>query len=1095
MSDARTARNARNVMSAMDRMNAAPPEGYNESQWAAITECDRHLLVAAGAGTGKTHTVVGKLLWLLGVPIGGRVHDRPLRMRDVAAITFTNQAAADLERKLRKALRAAGRRDLAHEVDVARVGTIHSFCGDVLREFALRGASPLGAQVLEEGESAALMAECARDALLEALESQQIAGLEALLADYTARDVERWVSRLASDADRLERLTKEGYDHADARERALLRLASETLGLLGDRLVERGAVDFDRMIVATRDLMREDESVRRALRRRIRVLVVDEFQDVDPVQRDIAYLLGGLEEGARDDMRDDTCGDTGDGARLMLVGDPKQSIYRFRRADVTVWNEVERRFGPGGEGRVVTLAENFRSVAPVLALVEHGVGPALDEPVDTEGGARQPFEVPFAPVRVTRTRPGDVPAHAGVEFLVVPPDAEGNAPKMELARAAEARGVAERMVALNREHGVPWREMAILLTGWGALDIYQDALRRRGIPTYALRSGGFYDAREVVDLLLALQVARDPRDDRALVGFLRGPFVGVKDETLLAMARQCHRPYWDHLASCVLHDAEERALVERGRALVERLVALRDRVPVGRLLEDLVYDTGHLAHLALLGAEGAQGIANVRKLLDELHRRPDVSVGELLREIEECRDRGDDVQQARLFGEKEDVVTLTSVHSSKGLEWGVVFWCDLARAPRAETEKLLVGRDRICLGDPEADAKAQGEAWCALQERLRHEALAEQRRLWYVAATRARDLLVLSGVVCGKGARLKGTPAAMLTARYGALAEGVECEVEFAGQGATFRAPVRVADLVQVLGVAPGAVARPVLDAGSLPLPPAPIEVPLGRGRHSATSLMALDRCARRHWMKYVVGVREPAMERFAPAVERGARGGAAVVHGQVVHDVLERLRDEAELEALLEEAIERWDGDAPSAGTRAGQRLRERLAEEIRRAAAHPAYAAIASLPTARRELAFLHVVNETVQVTGSMDLAACDDGRVVILDVKTSRVESAAEAEIVAARYDVQRDVYGAAAAAISGLPVSGFAFHFTHAGVQVDGGEAGDATPLLDAAGVGEPAMARDPRECLGCGYRAAGWCAGVEMGVATASTVATPSRVTS
>ena len=113
--------------------HASPPDGYNASQWAAITECERHLLVAAGAGTGKTHTVVGKLLWLLGVPIGGRRHDRPVRMRDVAAITFTNQAAADLGRKLRKALRGAGRRDLAHEVDVARVGTIHSFCGDVLR--------------------------------------------------------------------------------------------------------------------------------------------------------------------------------------------------------------------------------------------------------------------------------------------------------------------------------------------------------------------------------------------------------------------------------------------------------------------------------------------------------------------------------------------------------------------------------------------------------------------------------------------------------------------------------------------------------------------------------------------------------------------------------------------------------------------------------------------------------------------------------------------------------------------------------------------------------------------------------------------------
>ncbi len=1067
-------------------MPVATPEGYTESQWAAIAECDRHLLVSAGAGTGKTHTVVGKLLWLLGVPVGGRTYDRPLRMRDIAAITFTNQAAADLGKKLRKALRKAGRRDLAHQVDMARVGTIHSFCGDVLREFALRGTSALGAQVLEEGESRALVAECARDALLGALEAQEIAGLEALLANHGVRDVERWACALASDADRLRRLT-DSYDECDAGERALLRLANETLGLLGERLVERGAVDFDRMIVAARDLIRDDASVRRALRRRIRVLVVDEFQDVDPVQRDIAWLLGGVTDGARD------------GTRLMLVGDPKQSIYRFRRADVTVWNEVEARFASGEDGRVVTLAENFRSAAPVLALVEECVGPALDEPVDAEGGERQPFEVSFSPVKVARDE--DVPAHAGVEFLVVPPDAEGKSMKIDPAREVEAAAVAERMVALHRDQGVPWGEMAILLTSWRSLATYQDALRRRGIPTYALRNGGFHRSREVLDLLLALQVARDPHDDRALVGFLRGPFVGVRDETLLAMARQCRGPYWDHLDTCELRDDAERALVERGRALVERLVALRDRVPAGRLLEDLVHDTGYLAHLALLGGDGAQGIANVRRLLDDLHRRPEASVGALLREIEESRERKDDVQQARLYGEKEDVVTITSVHSSKGLEWGVVFWCDLSRGQTTDAERLVVGRDRILLGDPDVPAKDRSPEWRALHGLAGQERMAEQRRLWYVAATRAKDLLVLSGIVCGGKSLAKTSPAAMITARYGAVADGVACEVEVTGQGRVFRAPVRVAHPALVATGEPEV--RPVPGADTLPLPPARIAAPVGRGRHSATSLMALDRCARRHWMKYVVGVREPAMERFAPKMEggagndtgSGAGGGSAVVHGQIVHDVLERLREEAELEALLESAIGRWDADAPSGDTHAGRRLRERLAEEIRRAAAQPEYAALAALPGARRELGFLHVVSETVQVTGSVDLAACDDGRVVILDVKTSRVEGRAGAELVAARYDVQRDVYSAAAAEISGLPVSRFAFHFTHCDEQVDGGDPGDATPLLVAAGAGDQAMARDPRECPGCGYRAAGWCAGVELGVGTSSAVRTPRPVTS
>lgn len=1068
---------------------------YTPSQWTAVEECDRHLLVSAGAGTGKTHTVIGKLLWLLGVPMVDpsgelREHGNPIRLRDLAAITFTNQAAADLKRKLRKRLREHGQRDLAHAVDAARVGTIHSFCGDVLREFALRGNAPLGGQVLEEGESAALVAECARDVLLAALDAGKVAGLEFLLRDYTARTVEEWIGSLAGDADRLRRLSA-SHDGSDPRESALLHLAASTVTRLYQRLDERGAVNFDRMIVATRDLIRDDVGVRRALQRRIRVLVMDEFQDVDPVQREIAYLLGGVEE------------EVGDATRLMLVGDPKQSIYRFRRADVSVWNEVQHAFEHGGRGSVISLGENFRSVAPVLAFVEDCIGPVLDSPVGGESEARHPFEVPFAPVHVTRN---DQPAHAGVEFLVVAPDDEGNARRVADARAMEAASVAERMMRLNRDNGLPWSEMAILLGGWRSLPIYENALRSRGIPTYALRNGGFHDTREIVDMQLALQIARDPGDDRALTGFLRSPFVGVKDETLLRIARQCRRPFWSDLDNCSIADADERDLLERGRALITRLAALRDRIPAAQLLDELLLETGYLAHLALRGDDSAQAAANVRQFLTDLRRRPEASVGTLLREIAESRARKDDVQQARLYGEHENVVTITSVHSSKGLEWGVVFWCDLMHAGHNGSAKLLTGSDELSLGDPDADSKEQPDRWMKLQAVLKLERTAEQRRLWYVAATRARDLLVVSGIAPGKGARLAGTAAQMLMGRYGVLNDGADGEIAISGQGVTVSAPVRVAGVaeadtdVSANGLEAAAAVAP---AASLRMPPAPISVPAGLGRHSATSLMAHASCPRRHWFRYVLGAPEPNASRavalpVAPAgpppagpttvspadaaAARGAPGGVSASHGQIVHDVLERLEEEAELELLLESAIAERDIDAPAAGTEAGARYRERLAGEIRRVAGDPAYAAIATLPTARRELDFVHLLSETAQVSGSMDLAAMEDGGLVILDVKTSQVSDRAEAEAVARRYAVQRDVYRSAAAAISGLPVSRFVFQFAHGGIQVDGADCGagevELAEVMSGMELGEPALAADPRECLGCGYRMAGWCPGAE-----------------
>ncbi|MBX6365928.1 MAG: UvrD-helicase domain-containing protein, partial [Gemmatimonadetes bacterium] len=128
--------------------NAARPEP-NDRQWEAIRAVDRHVLVHAGAGTGKTFTVVRRILYLLGVEVRGERIAQPVGLGRIAAITYTNRAAADLKGKLRAALRAEGLRREAYEVDLARIGTIHSFCGEVLRDFALRAGRPPAGTVLE----------------------------------------------------------------------------------------------------------------------------------------------------------------------------------------------------------------------------------------------------------------------------------------------------------------------------------------------------------------------------------------------------------------------------------------------------------------------------------------------------------------------------------------------------------------------------------------------------------------------------------------------------------------------------------------------------------------------------------------------------------------------------------------------------------------------------------------------------------------------------------------------------------------------------------------------------------------------------------
>src|SRR5690606_18091970 len=442
--------------------------------------------------------------------------------------------------------------------------------------------------------------------------------------------------------------------------------------------------------------------------------------------------------------------------------------------------------------------------------------------------------------------------------------------------------------------GVRAGDMAVLLPAWGALDRYQAALERAGLRTYALRAEGFYERREVVDMILALETVRDPRDDRALLGFLRSPFVGVSDETLLAIARGARRPYWDGLGSVEVADDAERSLLARGRELVAHYAALRDRVPAADLLASLLEDSGYLAHLALLGEDGGQALANVRKFLRELRARSHTSVGELLRTIREVRARGEPVGDERLHGADDDVVTLTTIHSAKGLEWRVVFWCDLVRARWDQRgERFLLGRDELRIGDPDLHGEEQAAEWQALRERMRQEDEAEKRRLWYVAATRAKDRLVLASVPLGTGRRSGDSAASALAELLPSIGWCIEDgSHEFAysaADGATYRARVLLADPSAVVVEAESEEPRPIEDPASLARPLEPVQVAAGRPRHSATEFLTYSRCPRRHWFKYIRGVREPAVDRSTPEFM------SAVTRGQIVHDVLEHLREEEE--------------------------------------------------------------------------------------------------------------------------------------------------------------------------------------------------------
>ena len=442
------------------------------SQFAVVRSTSERLLVGAGAGSGKTSTIVQAICHRVGAAVmdeNGQSFspEVTVSLRQLAAITFTNQAAADLKRKLRAALGSAGLTEAAREVDSARVGTIHSFCVDVLREFALQAGSRPTVMVMDDSQSAAIGKAAAERALLNAVESRGAEWLEPLRRGRKLKDLAPMISELATDSARLDAYAANSAELRLHEER-LLQLATECAALRRVELAAQGAHDFDSLLLATRDLLRDHEEVRRTLQHRIRLLIVDEFQDVDPVQRDIVMLIAGI---GTDDPSP---------SELMIVGDPKQSIFRFRRADVTLWNAVATRFDTEGVGGTsVELTDNFRSRKGILAFVDHVFGAALDRPVSPLTG-RAAFEVNY---RALKAVGSDAEGDECVELRCVPAGTDGKARGADEVRRLEAADVAERIEALCKGT-YKYGDIAILLSGWGAVEEYESALQGRGIQVY-----------------------------------------------------------------------------------------------------------------------------------------------------------------------------------------------------------------------------------------------------------------------------------------------------------------------------------------------------------------------------------------------------------------------------------------------------------------------------------------------------------------------------------------------------------------------------------------------------------------------------------
>ena len=588
--------------------------------------------------------------------------------------------------------------------------------------------------------------------------AQRAAALETALhaLDYAPRRssgaLPNWTDR-----DQLERMrdllqeARELLERSHARRNAdgvhgLTRALTAFVGQAARARRREGKLNFEDLLIEARALVAGRAEVRQVLRERIRFLLVDEFQDTDPLQAELVFLLaddGNIDRAAKPDWRQVRLTP----GKLFVVGDPKQSIYRFRRADIDTYLAAGEVFRsqPPGQAQVGTVVQNFRSVPEVTTWINATFAPVLRS--DAAFPNAQPDYREIHAYRAAATEP---------RVLLLYPRAPVADLTLAQLRADEADAVARLVTHLvdseqwqiaddqeRPEHRrrIALGDICVLVESRTAVDLFTQALAALGVP-YLLDGGrSFFQRQEVRDVAAILRVLDDPSDEVALLAALKSDAFCCTDVELLEYRNAGGA--FSIFARTGADDAVGRAL-ERLRelyaakakltlpALVER--AVRESLLVEPLLAANV-DRQRAANLKLIVERAVQFAANEMDAL-----RP------FVRWLVQRQTEGVRETESQVLEIDDDVVRVMTIHSAKGLEFPVVILAKLSAWDGGPRTATVVDRSRAAIefevGSATERFRTPGFDAAARRERTYHEA--EQARLMYVATTRARDLLVVS---------------------------------------------------------------------------------------------------------------------------------------------------------------------------------------------------------------------------------------------------------------------------------------------------------------------------------------------------------------
>jgi ATP-dependent helicase/nuclease subunit A len=541
--------------------------------------------------------------------------------------------------------------------------------------------------------------------------------------------------------------------HAANRARALRDLLAAFLTAYGEAKDEEGQLDFDDLLSKARDLFgTPGEPTPTALRYRDRFkfFLMDEFQDTNRLQMSVALPL--LRPHAS-----------------FTVGDAKQSIYRFLYADVDVFLEREKRIEERG-GIRKELSENFRS-HPQLLNFTNAFFRELWSGDDMRFGGVSPGKQ-FGKREGPRV---EVFAIAGAENARDRREQEAQMIARRICEMTGASGGAPMMLTeKGKEHPAGFKDILILSRATSDIQIYEDALRECNVPYYTVSGRGFYDTQEVRDLSSLLAAIENSSHDIALAAVLRSPLVGISDEALYWLGAPQEHAERDEDSSQPRGTGRIAYRLEHLEGVTqlspqdrERLIAFRDlfhslrQTAADRSIPDLLdaairgteYDLKVLCQ-----RNGRRRYANIEKLREvalAFQERSSFSLREFLDYLESLQLLAERETEAATEAEEADVVRLMTVHAAKGLEAPIVIVADLARKQRLSAESAVLsgsGELAVKVRNPLSDELVPAPDHVRLSEAASAADFAEFKRLFYVACTRAKEHLILSGCAVGESA-------------------------------------------------------------------------------------------------------------------------------------------------------------------------------------------------------------------------------------------------------------------------------------------------------------------------------------------------------